>query len=55
VLDVDHLHARLSEARAARRRVTLTFKKLAGGDALFSYTQRNLLVGDLRIIGPEKQ
>jgi serine protease Do/serine protease DegQ len=55
VLDVDGLHARLSDARAGRRRVTLTFKKLAGrgGDALFSYTQRNLPVGELRVIGPQ--
>jgi serine protease Do len=53
VLDVDALHARLSDARATRRRVTLTFKKLAGGDTLFTYTQRNLPVGELRIIGPQ--
>jgi len=55
VVDIDDLHARLYDARGKRQRITLTFKKLAGGDALFSYTQRNLLVGDLRIIGPEKQ
>jgi S1-C subfamily serine protease len=55
VMDIDDLHARLNDARGKRQRITLTFKKLAGGDALFSYTQRNLLVGDLRIIGPEKQ
>jgi S1-C subfamily serine protease len=54
VLDVDSLHARLDEARASDRRVTFTFKKLAGGDALFSYTQRNLPVRNLRIIGPQK-
>lgn len=53
VMDVDDLHARLEEARGKRRRVTLTFKKLAGGDALFTYTQRNLLVRDLRYIGPQ--
>jgi len=53
ILDVDDLHARLGEARANRRRVTLDFKRLAGGDALFSYTQRNLLVGELNIIGPQ--
>jgi S1-C subfamily serine protease len=52
VLEVDDLHSRLNEARTQRRRVTLTFKKLAGGDTLFSYSQRNLLVGELRIIGP---
>jgi S1-C subfamily serine protease len=54
VLAVDDLHARLDEARERRQRVTLTFKKLAGGDALFTYTQRNLLVRDLRYIGPQK-
>ena len=54
VLEVDDLHARLSEARSKRRRVTLTFKKLAGGDTLFNYTQRNLPVGELRIIGPQQ-
>jgi S1-C subfamily serine protease len=54
VVDVDGLHARLVEALDARRRVTLTFKKLAGGDALFTYTQRNLLLRDLRVIGPQK-
>ncbi|MGH8661502.1 MAG: S1C family serine protease [Burkholderiales bacterium] len=53
VLEVDELHARLDDALARRRRVTLTFKKLAGGDALFSYTRRNLLVRDVRIIGPQ--
>jgi S1-C subfamily serine protease len=54
VPDVDSLYARLDEARKSGRRVTLTFKKIAGGDTLFSYTQRNLLVGNLRIIGPQK-
>jgi serine protease Do len=54
VLEVDDLHSRLNDARTKRRRVTLTFKKLAGGDTLFSYTQRNLLVGELRIIGPQE-
>lgn len=53
VLEVDDLHARLNDARGKRRRVSLSFKKLAGGDTLFSYTQRNLLVGELRIIGPQ--
>ncbi len=53
VMDVDDLHARLEEARGKRQRVTLTFKKLAGGDTLFTYTQRNLLVRDLRYIGPQ--
>jgi S1-C subfamily serine protease len=53
VLEIDDLHGRLNDARTKRRRVTLTFKKLAGGDTLFSYTQRSLLVGELRIIGPQ--
>ncbi|OGA22811.1 MAG: hypothetical protein A3I02_06805 [Betaproteobacteria bacterium RIFCSPLOWO2_02_FULL_67_26] len=53
VPDVDSLYSRLDEARKSGRRVILTFKKLAGGDALFSYTQRRLLVGNLRIIGPQ--
>jgi S1-C subfamily serine protease len=55
VMDIEDLHARLNDARGKRRRITLTFKKLAGGDAMFSYTQRNLLIGDLRIIGPQHQ
>jgi S1-C subfamily serine protease len=54
VLDVDALYTRLNEARNNGRRVTLTFKKLAGGDTLFTYAQRNLLISDLRIIGPQK-
>ena len=53
VLDVDALYSRLNEARKNGRRVTLTFKKLAGGDTLFTYAQRNLLISDLRIIGPQ--
>lgn len=53
VPDVDALYTRLYEARKNGRRVTLTFKKLAGGDALFAYAQRNLLIADLRIIGPQ--
>lgn len=54
VRDVDALHARLEEARGGGRRVTLTFKKLAGGSSLFSYSERNLPVTELRIIGPKK-
>ena len=53
VLDIDALYARLNDARQGGHRVTLTFKKLAGGDALFAYSQRNLLIADLRIIGPK--
>lgn len=53
VLDVDDLFDRLNAARRDGGRVTLTFKKLAGGDALFNYTQRSLLLSELRIIGPQ--
>ena len=53
VPDVDTFYARLNEARQDGRRVTLTFKKLAGGEALFSYAQRRLLIANLRIIGPQ--
>jgi S1-C subfamily serine protease len=53
VPDVDTLHARLNEARQNGRRVTLMFKKLAGGSTLFAYSERNLLIADLRIIGPQ--
>jgi S1-C subfamily serine protease len=53
VHDVDDLYARLDAARKDGRRVTLTFKKLAGGDAMFSYTQRNLPIGGLRMVGPQ--
>lgn len=53
VLDLDAFYSHLNEARNNGRRVTLTLKKLAGGDALFSYAQRNLLIADLRIIGPQ--
>ena len=53
VTDVDALYARLNEARKNSRRVTLTFKKLTGGEIMFAYTQRNLLIADLRIIGPQ--
>jgi S1-C subfamily serine protease len=54
VTGVDALHAKLAEARSAKRRVTLSFKKLAGGSALFAYAERTLPVTELRIIGPEK-
>ena len=53
VLDIDDLHARLGEARKNGRRVTLTFKRLAGGEVMFSYSQRRLPITDLRIIGPQ--
>ena len=53
VRDVDELYSRLTEARGNGRKAALTFKKIAGGEALFSYTQRSLLVTDLRIIGPQ--
>jgi S1-C subfamily serine protease len=54
VSDVDALYARLNEARGSGRRVVLTFKKLAGGGSLFSYSERTLPVTELRIIGPQK-
>ncbi len=52
VRSVDELYARLADARRAGRRATLTFKRFSGGDTLFSYSQRALLVSELRIIGP---
>jgi hypothetical protein len=33
--------------------VTLTFKKLSGGDSLFIYTQRTLPVSEPLMIGPQ--
>lgn len=54
VRNVDELYSRLEESRDNGRRAALTFKKLAGGEALFSYTQRNLLVTELRVIGPQR-
>jgi len=53
VLDIDALYARLGEARKSGRRVTFTFKKLTGSETMFAYTQRNLPISDLRIIGPQ--
>src|SRR5262245_11817722 len=53
VRDLEELYAKLQEASQARRRLTMTFKKLSGGDALFSYTQRRLSVSELRMIGPQ--
>jgi hypothetical protein len=53
VLDVETLYTRLLDAAQAARRVTLTFKKLAGADTMFSYTQRVLPVADVRMIGPQ--
>ena len=51
VEDLDLLFRRLSEAQGKGARIALTFKKISGGDTMFSYTQRNLAVRDLRIIG----
>ena len=50
---VDELYARLAEARRAGRRAMRSFKRFSGGDTLFSYSQRTLLVSELRIIGPQ--
>jgi S1-C subfamily serine protease len=52
VRSVDELRAMLEEAAQTQRRLTLTFKKLAGGESLFSYTQRILPVSEVRVIGP---
>src|SRR6185295_5544065 len=53
MLDLETLYATLQEAAQSGRRVTLTFKKLAGGDSLFSYTQRTLPVSEPQMIGPQ--
>ena len=52
VEDLDQLYKYLSDAQKKGGRVELTFKKISGGDAVFSYTQRNLAIRDLRIVGP---
>lgn len=52
VNDVDQLFASLTQAADAGRRVTLTFKRLTAGEVLFTYTQRSLRVGEVRLIGP---
>jgi hypothetical protein len=43
----------LRDAAQSGRLVTLTFKRLAGGDSLFSYTQRTMPVTEPRLIGPQ--
>jgi S1-C subfamily serine protease len=43
----------LAAARKAGKTVTLTFKRLSGGDALFSYLERSFGVSDLGWVGPE--
>jgi S1-C subfamily serine protease len=53
VRDLEELYARLQEAAGTRRRITMTFKKLSGGDTLFSYTRRSLPISELRMIGPQ--
>ena len=53
VPDLETLYTMLHDAAQSGRRVTLTFKKLAGGDSLFSYTQRTLPVSEPRMIGPQ--
>jgi S1-C subfamily serine protease len=50
--DFDQLYKRLSDAHSKSGRVQFTFKRLSGGDSMFSYTQRNLAIRDLRVIGP---
>lgn len=54
VEDLDQLFERLSDAQSKGARVVLTLKKISGGDTMFRYTQRNLAIRDLRIIGPQK-
>lgn len=49
--DIDQLFRYLSEAQSRGGRVELTFKKISGGDTVFSYTQRSLAIRDLRIVG----
>jgi len=51
VADLDDLHARLHAAANESRRVELTLKRLVGGEFAFAYTQRSLLVRDLRMVG----
>lgn len=53
VRDLQALYAKLQEASQTRHRLTMTFKKLSGGDTLFTYTQRRLSVSELRMIGPQ--
>jgi len=50
--DFDQLYKRLSDAHGKSARVQFTFKRLSGGESMFSYTQRSLAIRDLRIIGP---
>jgi S1-C subfamily serine protease len=49
--DLKELHARLQAAANESRRVELTLKRLVGGEFAFSYTQRSMLVRDLRMVG----
>lgn len=48
---LEALHAHLRNAAAERRRVELTLKRLVGGDFAFSYSQRQLHVRELRLVG----
>ena len=52
--DVDQLFKRMSDAQSEGRSVRLTFKRISDHNrAVFSYFERNLKIGDLRIIGPQ--
>jgi S1-C subfamily serine protease len=53
VRDLEELYAKLQEASQTRRRLVMTFKKLSGGETLFTYTQRSLPISELRMIGPQ--
>lgn len=52
---LDGVMEQLQAAHKAGRPVTLTFKRLSGGDALFHYLERSLRVGSLGWIGPESK
>jgi S1-C subfamily serine protease len=54
VEDFDQLFRRLSDAQSKGGRVQFTFKRVSGGDTMFSYTQRTLTIRDVRVIGPQK-
>ena len=53
VATLSGVYEQLAAARSAGRPVSLIFKRLSGGDALFSHLERNLRVTGLGWIGPE--
>ena len=43
----------LSNAQSKGAKVQLTFKRVSsGGETMFMYTQRDLTIRDLRVVGP---